>query len=134
MSLEEKALELLKNCNDAVLTTMGENGYPRSCMLGVIGFDDYKTIYFSTGYGTKARHLKSNSKASVCYVVGPDSVTLSGDAEIIDDIDEKKRVWHDWMINIFPKGAEDENYCLIKFTGKEATFWINQVFERDKQI
>ncbi len=132
---EDKAFEMLKKCNDAVLTTVSEDGYPRSCVLGVIGRDSYKDIFFSTGLdGTKVRHLKTNPKASVCFFLAPDSVTLSGTAEVIDDLSEKERLWTEWMRPYFPNGVKDENFALIKFTGKTATFFIDGDFIRDEPI
>lgn len=133
---EKKALELLGNCNDAVLTSVSEDGYPRSCMLGVVGRDSYYEIFFTTGSsGTKVRHFKNNPKASVCYVAGPDSVTLTGEVTIVSELAEKKRFWQDWMVEHFPEdGAESEEFCVLKFTGKEATFWIEHNFLRDEPV
>lgn len=133
---EQKATELLDKCSDAVLTSVSEDGYPRSCMLGVVARDSYYQMYFTTGTsGTKVRHFKNNPKASVCYVSGPDTVTLTGEVTFITELAEKKKYWQNWMSEHFPpEGAESEEFCVIKFTGKEATFWIEQNFLRDEPI
>jgi hypothetical protein len=31
----------------------------------------------------------------------------------------------DWFINHFPDGETDPNYCIIKFTAKRASLWID---------
>ncbi len=129
--LNRKAEELICSCNDAVLTSVNADGYPRSCFISIIGHDTPWEIYFSTGTGgTKAMHFASNPKASVAYanIEKNNGVTLIGKAEIIDDISVKKKLWSEWMRNYFPGGPEDEYYCLIKFTAKEVTYWIDKEF------
>ncbi len=36
--------------------------------------------------------------------------------------------WQDWYINHFPGGPADPNYMLLRFTGAEATLWIDHRF------
>lgn len=135
MNFQEEAGKIIEKCNDAVLTSVGEDGYPRSCFMGIMGYDSFSEIYFSTGAnGTKVRHFKQNAYASVTYKDGADSVTLVGEVEIITDPAMKQRFWGDWMLEHFPKGVNDYNYCLLKFTGTEATYWINHEFLRDEPI
>lgn len=132
---EKKALELLKKCKDITLTSVSEEGYPRTCYLARIAYDSYYEVYVSTGKdGTKVRHFTKNPKASVCYRVDGNSVTLSGDVSFVTDLKTKKRFWAPWMEKFFPDGAESEEFCVLKFTGTEATFWINHEFLRDYKI
>lgn len=129
MDFHKEALRILEDCTDAVLTSVSEDGFPRSCYLSIIGHDGFENIYFSTGTnGTKVRHFKSNNKASVCYSNGTDGITLVGTVEIVEVIETKKKYFHDWMLNYFKDGVADKEYCLLKFTAIEGTFWIDQEF------
>lgn len=129
--LEIKAEELVSSLSDAVLTSVNEEGYPRSCFLGIIGHDSPWVLYFSTGYtGVKTAHFRANPKASVAYadIAKNNGVTLVGTAEITEELSVKERLWRDWMYEYFPDGAGDENFCLIRFTAKEVTYWIEKNF------
>lgn len=135
MDFHAKALKILENCKDAVLTSVSPEGYPRTCYLSILGHDGFNKIYFSTGEsGTKVEHFKLNNKSSVCYRDGADSVTLSGTVKIITDRDIKEKMWQDWMINYFAGGICDKEYCLLEFTGEEATFWIEYNFLRNEKL
>lgn len=57
------------------------------------------------------------------------SVTLVGEAEIVEDMNIKQSLWSDWMFEHFPGGVTDPENCVLKFTGKEATVWIDKNFQ-----
>ena len=41
---------------------------------------------------------------------------------------EKKALWQDWFIEHFPGGVNDPTYCILKFTAKRATYWLDFQF------
>ena len=41
---------------------------------------------------------------------------------------EKKALWQDWFIEHFPGGVNDPTYCVLKFTAKRATYWLDFQF------
>ena len=75
------------------------------------------------------RKLRGTLAAYRAGVGGADSVTLLGKIEIIEDMEVKKALWQDWFICHFPKGVNDPEYCVLKFSANEATFWIDSRFE-----
>lgn len=91
------------------------------------------TIYVATGTSSnKVRQFRQNSKAGICYFAGGDSVTLLGTVQIVTDRAEKAEMWQDWLINHFPQGIDDPDYCLLKFTPHEGTFCIGEDFATEK--
>lgn len=125
----KEAHKLLERCDDMELASVDMQGYPRVCVVSKLKSKGVDTIYFATGAsGTKANHFNQNPKASVCFHDRSDSVTLVGEIEIVKDIEEKKSVWKDWLINHFKDGVEDEEFCLLKFEATQATFWIKRNF------
>lgn len=135
MDFRAESLRILEKCEEAVLTSVSPQGFPRACYLSIIGHKNFNKIYFSTGVsGTKVSHFRQNNKASVCYRLGADSVTLSGTVKIITDRSVKEKMWQDWMINYFADGVDDKEYCLLEFTGTEATYWIDHKYLRDDKI
>lgn len=128
--LKEKAAKLLESCSEVAVSSVNENGYPRVCVMTKLKSVGFSEIYFSTGTsGTKTRHFKNNPKSSACYYKDIDSVTIVGEVEIIDDTKVKEELWQDWLIDHFPGGTADPEYCVLKFIGKEATIWIDGIFE-----
>lgn len=134
--IEDKANQLIKECNVATLTSINEKGYPRTCLLSIAKADDFSDIYFVTSKRSpisgKATHFEANSKSSVCYFLGGDSVTLIGNVEFIDDREIQKSVWNETDGKFFKKRIDDPKFRLLKFHTIEATFWIEGKFRTCK--
>jgi general stress protein 26 len=134
--LEQKANILLEKCDILTLASINENGYPRICAISKIRSNGFSEIYFMTSKRShlngKATHFENNIKASVCYCLGGDSVTLIGDVEIVKDMNEKRKFDNDCDRNFFKNGIEDPKCYLLRFRTNEATFWIEGKFRTCK--
>jgi general stress protein 26 len=57
---------------------------------------------------------------------GNKSAFIIGEAEMIPDLDQKKRIWKlasfDLSIH-FPKGPESDEFCLLKIDIKKVEWW-----------
>ncbi len=132
--LINKAEQLLTKCSVCSVASVSECGYPRICLLAPLKTKGIKEFWFSTGAsGTKVRHFKSNSKAGVTFFDGGDSVTLTGNMEIVDDKKTKDDLWNEWrdfLSRHFPNGGNnDPEYCVIHFVTDQATIYIDGEFE-----
>ena len=132
--LIKKAEELFTQSKVCTVASVSEKGYPRICVLMPLLSDGLKEFWFSTGaHGTKVRHFKSNPKAGVTFFHGGDSVTLTGDMEIVTDKLVKYALfekWSDFLERHFPNGGKDDpDYCVLHFTANEATIYIDGAFE-----
>lgn len=134
--LEEKANALIKKCSVATLTSINESGYPRTCVLSIAKAESFSDIYFVSSKRSKSNgkvmHFEVNPKASVCYFLGGDSVTLIGNVEFVEDKALQEAVWNETDRRFFKKGIEDPKFRLIKFHTIEATFWIEGKFRTCK--
>ena len=134
--LEEKANALIAKCGTATLTSINEKGYPRTCLLAIAKAEGFSDIYFVTSKRSeingKVTHFEKNPKASVCYFLDGDSVTLIGNVEFIDDRELQAAVWNETDRRFFKKGIDDPKFRLIKFHTIEATFWIEGKFRTCK--
>lgn len=134
--IEEKASQLLEKCSVVTLASINENGYPRVCAITKVRNNGFSEIYFMTSKRShltgKATHFENNTKASVCYYLDGDSVTLIGNVEIVKDMDEKRKFDNDCDRKFFKKGIEDPKCYLLKFRTNEATFWIDGKFRTCK--
>lgn len=132
--LIEKAEKLLAGCKVCTVASVSEKGYPRICVLMPLKTSGIKEFWFSTGAsGTKVRHFKSNGKAGVTFYNGGDSVTLTGDMDIVTDASVKNALWEDrkdFLGRHFPNGGKnDPEYCVIHFTAVETTVYVDDEFE-----
>ena len=136
IEIENKANELIKRCSVATLTSINENGYPRTCVLNIAKANGFSDIYFLTSKRShingKATHFESNNKSSVCYYLGGDSVTLIGNVEFVNDREIQESVWNETDRKFFKNGIDDPKFRLIKFHTIEATFWIEGKFRTVK--
>lgn len=128
--LMEKAAEIMKNASLATIAAVDGEGYPRASTISNIKTEGVKTAWFSSGLRSgKAKCFTQNNKASVCYCDGTNNITLIGTVEILTDPEIKKQLWLDWFIDHFPEGTTDPNYCIFKFTARQAMFWIDRQYE-----
>lgn len=134
--LENKANELIKKCAVATLTSINEKGYPRTCVLSIAKSEGFSDIYFVTSKRSpingKATHFETNPKASVCYYLDGNSVTLIRNVEFIEDREMQELVWNETDRRFFKKGIDDPKFRLLKFHSIEATFWIEGKFRTCK--
>lgn len=131
--IEEKAAQMIAAAQVITVASIDENGYPRPVAMVQIK-NEQGAIYVSTGTSSaKTAHFKASSKAGVSIVEGANSIVYTGEMEIVTDETVKQSLWGDWMLNHFPGGVEDPEYCVLKFTPKSATYWIDNVFVKDQK-
>ena len=125
-NLFEKANHIIKSCDAAYFGVIDENGYPNVSTVSTIRPDSMFEAYFATGLNAnKTKRIRRDKLSSVCYRSEGNNVTLVGEAEILTDQETKDMCWQPWFINHFPQGKTDPNYCIIKFTAKRISLWID---------
>lgn len=131
MKIEEKATQMVAAAQVITVASIDENGYPRPVAMVKLK-DEQGAIYVSTGTSSaKAAHFKANPKAGVSIVEGGNSIVYTGEMEIVTDEAVKRSLWGDWMLDHFPGGISDPEYCVLKFIPRSATYWIDNVFVKD---
>ncbi len=134
--IEAQANELLARCSVVTLASVNEGGYPRICAVAKVKAESFHDIYFVSSKRSakngKVTHFENNNKASVCYTLGGDSVTLIGTVEFMNDRELQEQVWNESDRRFFSKGIDDPKFRLIKFHTNEATFWIQGKFRTCK--
>ena len=121
-----KATQLIAACDAVYLGVLDTNGFPHVSTVSTINPDSLFTAYFATGMGAnKTKRLLADKRASICYRINGNNITLVGEGEILTDQETKSRCWIDWFVAHFPLGQTDPNYCIIKFTTKRMSLWID---------
>lgn len=131
--LEEKAADLLAQCENVTVASVDDKGYPRPVQMSKIAAVGFSEVWMATSAASmKVNDFKQNDKAGLCYEHYGDGVALRGVVEVIADDEQRRKLWQDWFIHHFPGGPTDPDYVLLRFVGSEATFWINGEFAHSK--
>ncbi len=121
-----KANEIIKSCDVAYFGVIDENGYPHVSTVSTVQPENLLEAYFATGLNAnKTKRLLQDKRASVCYRLEGQNITLVGEAEILTDQEIKSKYWEDWFIDHFPLGHTDPGYCIIKFKTNRVSLWID---------
>ena len=130
-TLIEKAAEILARCETVVITSINQEGYPRPVPMSNIKSEGATTVWLATGKDSlKTKEFAANPKAGLCFQEEGNSVVLTGEVEIIEDVATKQELSQEWFRAHFSKGPTDPNYVLLKFKGHHATIWIDGHFVR----
>lgn len=88
MPAVQQSAWILDRCGYVILSTIDGNGFPRPVAIDVLRHDGIATLWMTTSLSSeKVKHLRKEPKAGICYVHEADSVTLTGTAEIISDME-----------------------------------------------
>jgi general stress protein 26 len=101
------------------LVTLDKTGAPRARIMGAFEPDEAMTIWMATDPRTrKVAHLRRDPRAMMAYYdsKGGGYVTLSGRAEVVTDLAERRRRWTPEFARFFPGGPEGDAFVLIRFT------------------
>jgi len=127
--LVERANEVIKGFEYASFGIIDESGYPSASAIILCNPKGISELYFITTMDSnKAKRLRKNNKASInCYTVD-NNLTLVGEAEIITNQETKSKYWEEWIelgVDIYKDGVSDPNYCIVKFTTKRVSLWVD---------
>lgn len=102
----------------------------------VFEHEDIKIQYFSTNTSSKrVGQFLANPKACVYYCDETKDKykgsLFTGSIEVCTDHDTKAMLWHDGDELYYPKGIDDDDYCVYKFTDETVNYYhrlSNQTF------
>jgi len=125
----EKANKAIRTFQYASFGVIDEGGYPSVSAISLQSPEHISELYFTTTMDSnKVKRLQENKKASINCYTSMDNISLVGDVEICSDEETKRKYWQAWVesgSDVYPGGVSDPNYCLIKFTTKRVSLWID---------
>lgn len=121
----EKIVAIMKeNCLHAYLATT-DGDQPRVRPVSPIVEDDMSAWVTTFSTSRKVKQIKHNPKISLAFVeqpAGEKAAVVIGEAQIVPDLAEKKRVWKRATFDLsqyFPDGPESRDFCLLKIAVKK---------------
>jgi general stress protein 26 len=117
---KQKIVEIMKKaCLHTYLAT-ADGDQPRVRPVSPIVEEDMSIWVTTFGNSRKVKQIKQNPKICLAFVEQPNgdrAAIVVGEAEIIPDMEQKKRVWKLATFDLsqyFTKGPESEEFCLLK--------------------
>ena len=119
----ETLKKIIENAKVAMLVTINDEGklVSRPMQLQEVEFDG--DLWFLTAKNTeKYDEIKHNDEVNV-IIADKSYASLSGNAEIVDDIERKKKYWNKAYEKMFGMDYKDPNLTLIKVHIDSAEYW-----------
>ena len=134
MNLIKECEKLLAKNKICAVSSVTEDGYPRICIMVALKTESIKNFYFScSASSVKVENYKNNAKAGVTFWYGGDSVTLTGEMTVVNNKTLKDSLWRESLSRHFINGGKDDpEYCIIKFTSREAKVLFGGHYETIK--
>ena len=119
---------LRQNARVAYVGSVNEQGFPQIKGMLVIEHESMKTHWFSTNTSSKrvSQFLKC-PKASVYYCDDTEGkykgALFTGSMEVCTDRAAKEMMWREGFEIYYPKGIDDEDYCVLRFTAETVNYY-----------
>lgn len=124
--IKKEIRALRENSQVAYVGSVNENGFPQIKAMLTVELGDVKVQYFSTNTSSKrAAQFLKNPKASVYYCDEKNfkGALFTGTIEVCTDHETKAMIWHEGDEIYYPKGVDDEDYCVYKFTAETVNYY-----------
>lgn len=119
--------KLREEAEFAYVASVDGEGYPQiKAMFAVHEKGDIREHYFSTNTSSmRVSQFKAQPKASVylCDTKNFKGALFTGTMEILTDHDIKAALWQEGNEIYYPKGIDDEDYCVLKFTAEKVNYY-----------
>ena len=122
----EKLNQMIKDIRVAMLTTEDESGTLRSRpMVNQQRQFDGTLWFFTRAKSEKSEEIRNNQHVNISYADHDDSVyvSLSGEAEVIQDPQKARELWNTFVQAWFPAGPDDPDLALLRITVEQAEYW-----------
>ena len=123
----KKDIEALrKNAAVAYVGSVNKDAVPQIKAMLVAEHDGLKTQLFSTNTSSKrAAQFLNNPNACVYYCDEKNfiGVLFTGKIEVCTDHNTKASIWHEGDEMYYPKGIDDEDYCVYRFTAETVNYY-----------
>jgi general stress protein 26 len=122
----QAGLELVNRSRSLLVSSVDTGGYPHTKALFNMEHQDLEVFWFGTN--TSSIHLQQFIKNPKACVYAVDfqqfmGLTLSGEIEILQDLQYKKRLWREGFEQYYSQGLTDPDYSVMRFTSKDARYY-----------
>jgi general stress protein 26 len=121
---QAKVREIIKDSRMAMLTTIDEDGRLVSKPMATQDVEFDGDVYFIAERSShKVRNVQRDPRVNVSYAGSSAWVSLSGDAEVVDDPAKLAELWNLFTDAWLEGGPDNPENVLIKVTASSAEYW-----------
>ena len=144
----ELAKELSNKPQICLLATISEEGLPEIRALENMRYQEKYdghfakviaeteenplAVYMSTNTSSeKIKQINKNDNVAIYFCIPKEykGVMLQGNIATINDMEFKKKIWHDCSLKFYPSGYTDPDFTLLKLTPKHLKVWYKGIHE-----
>ncbi len=116
---------LLTDLPIGMLTTIDEHGHLHSRPMATQQTDfDGDLWFFSHRSSHKSDEIRARPQVNVSYGSANGTwLSISGSAELSDDMAKKRELWRPMLLTWFPKGVDDPDLSLLRVRVERAEYW-----------
>jgi general stress protein 26 len=120
----QKVAQLLEGEHFGFLTTITRDGRltSRPMTLQEVEFDG-DLWFFAERDSAPVEHITASPEVNVGAGSGGSWVSLTGDAEVVEDVAKKRELWNSAVGAWLPQGPDDDSVVLIKVHADSAEYW-----------
>lgn len=123
-----KLWDMIKDIKFAMLTTRHSNGHLHSRPMTTQNrsIDEDDALWFFMSRSREPLHdLEQEDQVNLAYAKPDDQtyVSVSGVAQVVDDVQRKHDLWNKANEAWFPQGPDDADVALVKVTITHADYW-----------
>jgi len=121
---QAKVRKLIKDTRLAMLTTIDEDERLVSKPMATQDVEFDGDVYFIAERSShKVRNIQRDPRVNVAYSDSSAWVSLSGNAEVVDDQAKLSELWNTFTDAWLEGGPDNPENVLIKVTGGSAEYW-----------
>ena len=119
--------KLMRDLDFCMLTTQAGDGQLHARPMsnnGEVEFDG-DVWFFCAADSRKVEEIEAEPRVELSYA-DPERflfISMSGDAEIVRDVEKKRELWIEDLERWFEEGPDSEDVVLVKVTPTTVAFW-----------
>ena len=127
--VEKAAKKMLDKAKTVFLSYTDADGFAvTKAMLAPREHEGIRVLWFSTNTSSnKVACFRKNNKGSV-YLMDRlffRGASLVGTVEVLETAEAKRRLWRAGDTAYYPRGVDDPDYCVLKFTAVKGRYYSN---------
>jgi len=117
-------VDIINDIRVGMFTTLDEHGKLVSRPLVAQEVKEDGDLWFFTARGTsQVDHIALNPGVNVSFGSRSSWVSVSGEAEVIDDLGKARALWNPIVEAWFPDGPETPGLVLVRVDSDSAEYW-----------
>lgn len=128
-TIKTEIRKLRESAQVAYVGSVNGEGFPQIKGMLVLEHESMKTHYFSTNTSSRrVAQFRANPKACVYYCDDTKDkykgALFTGTIEVCTDRATKEFLWREGFEMYYPKGIDDEDYCVYRFTAETVNYYF----------